>query len=234
MRVRPPPLSVSLEQQNVDPVLHNIRELLEEQRRVRPVDVPVVAGDRDRHPLGLPQSEHRGVVRHDHRLGSPDREDGPHPRGEYGVELADPEHPQVGYGDGPRVVLLRRERVPLGLVDEVPPGLADLRYGALVRVPEGGRDETAVDGDRHGDVDVLLEEGSAGGVVGGVHHGVLLDSEGYGLGEESRDGDALGLHGLVEGIEFVHVYLPADPEDGHGERELHVLGDGPLHGGKRR
>ncbi len=51
----------------------------------------------------------------------------------------------------------KREKAVSSLETNLPV-LAKIQNAALVRVLQHGRDQTAVDGYRHGDVDVLVEE----------------------------------------------------------------------------
>ena len=107
-------------------------------------------------------------------------------------------------------------------------------HGPQVGVLGDRRDEPSLERDRVRDVDVLVVLDASAGVVGGVDDGVPLDCYGDGLGEESGEGDALGLGPLVEGLEAGHVDEARDAEDGNGESGLHVRRDGSLRERRRR
>ena len=76
---------------------------------------------------------------------------------------------------------------------QVLPGAAEAVQVGSVGILQHGRDEATVgQGDGHGDVDILVVLDAIRDVAS-VHNRVLGKGHSDGLGEQSRDGDALAL-----------------------------------------
>mmetsp|Transcript_24096 Transcript_24096/g.69260 ORF Transcript_24096/g.69260 Transcript_24096/m.69260 type:complete len:395 (-) Transcript_24096:1147-2331(-) len=220
-----------LQEQRFSLVLHYVGEGLEPKGGIGAIDLTVIARQCNSHLLSLLQSEHRLSIGLDDLSGGSNGKDAALSRGEDGVELVDSEHTHVGDSEGSRGVFIGRKRVGSGLADKLLPVLGKLSNRSLVGVLESGGDETTIDGNGHGNVDIRDENSTLLSELT-VDDGVLLNRKGDGLGKKSRYRDALVLYTSVQCVELVHADVPRGTEDRSSESGNHVIGDSTLHTGE--
>ena len=173
--------------------------------------------------LHLPLHADRAILAGHHRgPGGGHRQDRAGARGEDRIEAIDPEHAEVGEGEGAGAVFVGLELLGASPLHQVGPGAGEAVEVGAIRGGEHRCNQAAIlhgHGDRHIDRGGVGHAGLGGG---GIHLGMAGQGHGGGLGEQGCHRDALGLHLLVEGIELVGGDRVAHPERGHLQAGHHV------------
>ena len=173
--------------------------------------------------LHLPLHADRAILAGHHGgPGGGHRQDRAGAGGQDRIEAVDPEHAEVGEGEGAGAVFVGLELLGAGPLHQVGPRAGEAVEVGAIGGGEHRRNQAAIfhgHGDRHIDGCGI---GHAG--LGGcsIHLGMAGQGHGGGLGEQGSHRDALGLHLLVEGIELVGGDRVAHPERWHLQAGHHV------------